>query len=195
MPRRRPYDLSTPWTRFYAPKRDNDPWSNDFTIIQYGPGAVLRHEPEVEAGPHAFTLAHPELFDTGPTSEPEGWFYWALLQIRGDEGAEGGWYYQSKFRPAGRAGSATVDFVIVSPVRDIACRIQTRFHIEIGPEKVAFDNEQAVLLQDGGYDVIDAFDYLFMGDQSGLAVKRVAERVIAKDPALNPLSQTYLGGS
>jgi hypothetical protein len=194
MPRPKTH-LGERWTAFYHPVKE--PLEVPaITIIQWGPAHLgLREEPVLEYGPAAFTAAHPELFRTGTTSADEGWFYWALLQkdVRGPEGQEGGWQYQKRTGYA-KIGGATVDFVIYVPNgRPIACRIVTPyFHEESGPEKAASDREQIGMLTDAGYDVVDAFSRLYMHDPSGLAVKSVAKRVIAKDPSLVPGSATYL---
>lgn len=195
MPRRKTH-LGASWTAFYHPAKSPFEVPNH-TIIGWGPAHLgLRDDPEIQYGPSAFTKAHPELFATGTTSADEGWFYWALLQpdVRGPEGTEGGWQYQKRTGYT-KIGGATVDFVIyVSEGNPIACRIQTPyFHEEFGPEKTAGDRDQIGMLQDAGYDVIDAFSRLYMGDPSGLAVKNMAKRVINKDPGLVPGSALYLG--
>lgn len=190
-------NYSTPWTDFYQPNKG--PYGKHrITIISYGPEHLhAREEPETLFGPAYFTAQHPELFGTGSTSAHEGWFYWALLQpdVRGPEGPEGGWQYQRKVRPGGaKVGATTVDFVINSRPRPIACRIVTPwFHLGFGPEKAATDAEQVWMLQEQGYDVYDAFSSLYMNDRGGETVKEHALRVIRKDPALSPLSATYLG--
>lgn len=188
--------LGAHWTSFYRVTKE--PLEVPaLTIIQWGPAELgLREEPVLEYGPAAFTKAHPELFRTGTTSAEEGWFYWALLQsdVRGPEGTEGGWQYQKRTGFA-KVGGAVVDFVIYVPKgRPIACRIQTPyFHEEFGPEKNATDREQIGMLDDAGYDVVDAFSRLYMHDPSGLAVKDIAKRVISKDPSLVPGSASYIG--
>lgn len=196
MPRSKSLGFGTNWKDFYHPRQDNDPYDNRFTLIQYGPRYLaLRETPEIQYGPAAFTAAHPELFATGTTSEPEGWFYWGCLQVRGEPGPLGGWQYQKQVRPGGaRVGSATVDFVFTSRPRDIACRIVTPyFHTGFGPEKEGSDAEQVFSLQESGYDVVDAFSELYMGDPSGAAVKRTVEMVLQRDSSLVPGSSTYLG--
>lgn len=196
MARPKSSDFKTNWKDFYHPQKDADPYDPNITLIQYGPlHLALRQTPEVQYGPQAFTDAHPELFATGTTSAPEGWFYWACIQVRGQPGVEGGWQYQKQVRPGGaRIGSATVDFVFTSRPRDIACRIVTPyFHTEFGPEKEGSDNEQVFSLQESGYDVVDTFSELWMPDPSGRAVIRAVEMVLQRDSSLIPGSSTYLG--
>lgn len=195
MPRRKRDPFGTNWMTFFAPVQENDPWDNRFTLIQYGPEELGgRYELEVRHGPDAFARSHPELFGTGTTSLPEGWFFWGLLKRRGNPGLEGGWRYQSKVRPGGKVGGATVDFVIASTPRDIACRIITPFfHAAAGPEKEGSDFEQLYFLQDQGYDVIDAPSALYMSDETGGAVLEMVDRVLRKDPSLMPGNATYVG--
>lgn len=187
--------LGAPYTAFYHPVQDPLRVVPDLTIISWGPEHLgLRKEPELEYGPAAFTAAHPELFATGTTSADEGWFYWGCLEVMGPEGRASGWQYQKRVGYA-KVGGATVDFVIWVPIGNpIACRIQTPyFHEEFGPAKEATDAIQVGTLQDAGYDVIDAFSRLYMGDPSGLAVKDMVKRVMAKDPSLVPGSALYVG--
>jgi hypothetical protein len=198
MARSRKTHLGSSWTRFYHPRQEK--LRPTLSIIPYGPeGLHLRDEVHSTYGPEAFVNAHPEKFHTSSTTRDEGYFYWGLLQIRGPEGYEGGWRYQSGVRPGGqKVGGATVDFVIDVPDgRPIACRIVTPFHeggfIFAGPEKEASDEVQQFALEAQGYDVIDAYSKLWMGDESGGAVKRIVQRVLDKDPSFNPNTMTYIG--
>lgn len=200
MARRNTTQLGANWTKFWRPVKGNDPYKNPFTIIPYGSqGLHLRDDLISESSPWAFVQAHPELFKTPSTTFDEGVFYWGCLQVRGPEGPEGGWRYQSGVHPGGqKIGGATVDFVFDVPQgRPIACRIVTPFHeggfVFAGPEKEASDELQEIILTDNGYDVIDAYSKLWMDDKSGGAVKRIVQRVIDKDPAFNPNSLTYIG--
>jgi hypothetical protein len=198
--RKDPYKLGASWTQFYRPVKGNDPYQNAFSIIPYGPrGLHLRDEVISESSPWAFVRAHPELFSTPSTTFDEGVFYWALLQLRGPEGPEGGWQYQTGVRPGGqKVGGATVDFVIdVYDGKPIACRIVTPYHeggfVFAGPEKEASDELQIFTLEEQGYEVIDAYSKLWMSDQTGLAALHVAQRVLDKDPSFNPNSFTFIG--
>ncbi len=185
------------WISFYRPGRyalDYDPKTD---LLSYGPSNLGGRERDVwEMGPDVFVREHPELFGGGTVSSWEGYFYWALSQkdVRGPEGAEGRWTYQSVVRnQGGKLGQATPDFIIsVDYGKDIACRIQTYFHLQLGSEKVASDIEQVFFLQEE-YDVVDAFGELFIHDPTGAAAKKAARQVIAKDPALMPGSGVYLG--
>jgi hypothetical protein len=195
MPRHRKNPtLGLPWTAFYRPEKRPNLEPHQITIISWGPEHLgLRESPELQYGPAAFTAAHPELFATGTTSADEGWFYWGCLEVLGEEGRSSGWQYQKRVGYA-KIGGATVDFVLWVPIgRPIACRIVTPyFHEEQGPEKAASDREQVGMLDDAGYDTVDAFSRLYMQDPSGVAVKDMVKRVIQKDPSLVPGSATYL---
>lgn len=193
--------LGANWTKFYHPKQGPDPYHPHISIIPYGPeGLHLRDTVVNISGPDAFVDAHPEKFHTSSTTRDEGYFYYGLLYVRGPEGPQGGWKYQSGVHPGGqKIGGATVDFVIdTMDDRPIACRIVTPFHeggfVFAGPEKEASDELQQFTLEENGYDVIDAYSKLWMSDPSGLAVKRIVQRVIDKDPTFNPNSLTYIGG-
>lgn len=184
------------WTRFYQPVKPSLTFDPDIHVLNYGPAALGGRLTDVwESGPALFVREHPELFGGGTVSAWEGYFYWALSQkdVRGPEGPEGGWQYQGLIRnQGGRLGQATPDFIIsVNEGKDIACRIQSYFHLQLGPEKEAADVEQVFFLQEQ-YDVIDAFGELFIDDPTGAAVKEMARRVIAKDPTLTPGSGVYI---
>lgn len=198
MPRSKSYALvgTTNWMDFYRPVKGFDVRDTRITLIHYGPAELgIRTDPVLDSGPEAFTRANKQLFATSSTSGPEGWFYWAMVILRGTHGENGGWQYQRKVRPGGsKVGGATVDFLIDARPRPIACRIQTPYFHRGDPGKAAFDREQAITLQRVGYDVVDAFSQLYYHkDTSGEAVLNMARRVIAKDPALVPGSATYIG--
>ncbi len=186
------------WTTFYRPVRESLKHDPDIHLLNYGPAHLGGRENDVyEMGPLPFIRENPGLFGGGNVSSWEGFAYWALSQrdVRGPEGPEGGWFYQSKVRPNGRLGSATVDFVIsvFEGGRDIACRIVTYFHTQVGAEKEGSDLEQVFFLQDQGYDVVDAFGDLMIEDETGEAAKQMMRRVCTKDPTLMPGSMVYIG--
>lgn len=197
MARRGQYTLGVDWTAFRVQTKDPLAERRRVTILGYGPEELgLRLNVEPGTGVMAFVRSHPELFATSSTTFPEGMFYWALDQILGPEGPEGGWYYQRKVAGGSRLpGGATVDFVIERVgKRPLAVRIVTPFHLAtfIGDTKQAGDIEQLNSLTQNGYDVIDVFSTNFVHDESGVAVKREAESAIASLPSANPLSATYL---
>ena len=194
MARRKTSDFGTNWMALYRPVKSAAP--PRLTVISYGPEHLgLRTEPELEYGPGAFTKANPQLFSTGATSAPEGWFYWGCQEELGPHGPEGGWQYQRKVRPGGaKIGAATVDFVFESSPRSIACRILTPWFHRLNPDQEGSDAEQLAMLEDAGYDVVDAPSELYMGDPSGLAVRRMVRRVVSRDPQLVPGSATYIAG-
>lgn len=190
----RPKTNTVDWTAFYHPVRDAAPRRSG--IISYGPEHLGGREiVVVQGGPRDFVDHNPGLFATSSTSEEEGWFYWGCLQELGPHGELGGWSYQRQVRAYGaRIGQATIDFVIDVAPRPLAVRIQTPyFHAALGPEKEEFDDEQMMTLEDSGYDVVDVPSDLYMGDESGLAVRRMVRRVVNRDPILQPASETYIG--
>lgn len=188
--------LSGSWTTFYRPVKDTLPFDPEVHLLNYGPSYLGRQTMEYVGGPADFVASHPELFGGGNVSSWEGYLYWALSQkdVRGPEGMEGGWQYQGVVRnQGGRLGQATPDFIIsVNQGKDIACRVQSYFHSELGVEKQAADVEQLFFLQEQ-YDVIDAFGDLYIDDPTGSAAKAMARRVLAKDPTLTPGNGVYLG--
>lgn len=166
------------------------------TIINYGPNWLgAREVVYPESGPRAFTLAHPELFATASTSGPEGWFFWGCIQEKGQPDV-GFWQYQRQVNPAGnKIGGATVDFVFQAAPRDLAVRIKTPWHMGAGFGQV--DVEQSdelsmMILEDLGYTVIDVPIELYMDDESGMAVRRVVNRVDAQDYLLMPGASLFV---
>jgi hypothetical protein len=98
-------------------------------------------------------------------------------------------------RPGGaKIGAATVDFVFDSSPRPIACRILTPWFHRLNPDQEVDDQQSADMLQDQGYDVVDAPSELYMGDPAGWAVRRMVRRVVNKDPQLMPGSGVYIAG-
>lgn len=193
--RRKTSEFGTNWHEFYHPVKG--PLSAPkIRVLAYGPSHLdLRDEIPNEYGPQAFTLANPGLFATGATSAPEGWFYWGCIQELGEHGEESGWQYQRKVRPGGaKIGAATVDFVFESSPRPIACRILTPWFHRLNPDQEVDDQQQADMLNEQGYDVVDAPSELYMGDPEGWAVRKMVRRVVSKDPMLMPGSGTYIAG-
>lgn len=188
--------LSQSWTTFYRPVKSSQDYTPEIHLMNYGPAYLGGRETDVwESGPAPFVRDHPELFGGGTVSSWEGYLYWAFSQkdVRGPEGPEGGWKYQGVVRnQGGRLGQATPDFIIsVDYGKDIACRVQSYFHLQLGAEKLSADVEQIFFLQEE-YDVIDAFGELFIDDPTGAAAKQMARRVLAKDPTLTPGSGVYM---
>ena len=62
------------------------------------------------------------------------------------------------------------------------------------PEQEGDDAEQLAMLEDQGYDVVDAPSELYMGDPSGLAVRRMVRRVVGRIRCLMPGSGVYYRG-
>jgi hypothetical protein len=143
--------------------------------------------PNVGGGPG---LA-PAGFIGGATSQSEWYIYWALLQIRGPEGDEGRWDYQSSTQ-GGRhlVGGSVVDFTIYEDQYIIGVRIQTfYFHLANPAQsyKQADDLEQKVHLQDGtDMIIIDVYEQDLIHDESGEAAKREILRALSLVEEYNP---------
>lgn len=134
--------------------------------------------PNVGGGPEAFLRTFNE---GGATSQSEGYIYWALLQVRGPEGDEGRWDYQSSTL-GGRhvAGGAVIDFTMYENDYEIGIRIQTFYFHLASPEgsyKQADDLEQKVRLQDGtDIYVVDVYEQNYIHDPSGrAAIQQIVE--------------------
>ena len=168
MPRTKKDPFQTNWTAFYAPVKSART-SPRVTLIAWGPEHLgLRQEETPLYGPQAFTEANPGLFNTGATSAPEGWFYWGCVEELGPHGPESGWQYQRKVRPGrGQDRRRHGGLRVLHSPRDIACRILTPWFHRLNPEQEGDDAQQLAMLEDQGYDVVDAPSELYMGDPSG----------------------------
>jgi hypothetical protein len=148
------------------------------SLLNYGPAFLgLRTVLDYAEGPEQFVRDNPGLFATGTTSRDEGYGYWALLKKIGKEREPGKngmtWYYQSKTGEKG-GSFATVDFVVENGARTIGIRVVTPwFHLQAGPSKRAFDQEQIVFLLDQGVDVVDVYSQNYVNDRTGRSVIKV----------------------
>jgi hypothetical protein len=135
----------------------------------------------------------PAGFIGGATSQSEWYIYWALTEIRGPEGDEGRWDYQSSTQ-GGRhiVGGSVVDFTAYENQYIIGIRIQTFYFHLASPEgsyKQASDLEQKVHLQDGtDMYVVDVYEQDFIHDPSGEAAKREVLRALSLIEEYNPRS-------
>lgn len=184
--------IKEPWRRFLI--KTKNPYKRPrfrAKLRSYGPTELgLRFQVDTQSGPVGFIHAHPELFATGTTSLDEGFIYWALLKLRGPEGDEGGWFYQSNVA-GGRhqQGGAVVDFRIKmgEGMADIGLRVQTPyFHISGGSEKQSTDYEQQFALLDNGLEVVDVYSQNYVNDRTGKAVLRIVENVLNGIPDRSP---------
>jgi hypothetical protein len=188
--------LSTPWTAFYHPVKEERPYGGRIQVFSYGPKEARGREelPPSISGPFAFARSHPELFKTSSTSLDEGVFYYGCLTELGPHGDEGGWVYQRAVSPGGnKIGGAIVDFVFFKDPRDLAVRIKTPFYHRPDPDIVEHDDTQLTILEDYGYTVIDAPSELYMDedDEDGIAVRDMVRRVYDEDPLLMPGSMIF----
>ena len=183
------------WRKFLVPESERLlPPRLQEGIYSYGPEELhLRERVILGGGPEEFVKNNKQLFATSSTSNYEGFAYWALLKIIGEErqpGKNGAtWYYQSKVAPQGRAGSATVDFVVEGILVgwDIGIRITSYFHTDVGSAKVAFDFDQAAFLLDQGIYPVDADGEKIISDRSGTAAIIVMQQSIDVQPDLSSM--------
>lgn len=135
----------------------------------------------------------PAGFIGGATSQSEWYFYWALTQLRGPEGLEGRWDYQSGQQGGRRVvGGSILDFTCYENEYIIGIRIQTfYFHLAApgGAYKVADDLQQKIHLQDGtDLYIVDVYEQDYIHDESGDAVMREARRALSLIEEYNPRS-------
>ena len=138
-------------------------------------------------GPEAFVAAHPELFGGATVSKDEGYFYWAMLNILGKP-ETGGWSYQAKLA-GGRhlPGGSMPDFIYWNATPAIVVMIQGSFpHLQAGPRKLAFDEDQIRSVERMGFMVIQVFSEQYIDDPSGQAVILIAKDALKGIQRPNP---------
>lgn len=167
------------------------------SLRSYGPLELgLRETVVTEGGPEAFVKNNPGLFATSSTSRHEGYAYWALLHIIGDEGVPGKnglvWEYQSKVT-ASETRVSVVDFIIQGAMKlDLGIRIVTPFfHTEAGAETRAFDEEQRWRLLDQDIFVVDVFSLNYINDPTGQAAIVTMNRAIAAEQDYSPYHRSF----
>lgn len=126
----------------------------------------------------------PPNWDEAKTSDTEWYPYWGLARIFGEPspehvreapfvGAPGIWEYQ-KYIPGGIV-TTNIDFLILPTnglAKPTAIRVQTEF-VHLFPQdndKYAADIIYRNEVELAGYNVVDIYDYQFLGDPSGQAV-------------------------
>ena len=176
-----------PWQGFahivVTPKGPSAP------LISYGPSVLrLRAGAQQQGGPQAYYLANLALFATGTTSRDEAFFAWALTQLLGPMGPQGGWIYQSNLK---RTTGSIIDFRIIrgGGLPDLGIRIQTQgFHENMGTFKQAYDVEQIYAIEaSGDIEVYDVWSQWYIDDLTGQAVLAVARDAVADVHRLSPL--------
>ena len=156
------------------------------------PPAIFRGvaaEPKFVGGPQAFVDAHPELFGGATVSAPEGYVYWALLQILGKPEVAG-WTYQGKLA-GGRhlPGGQMPDFEVWTTNPPLIIRVQgERIHLQAGPRRIALDEEDALAAQNMGFRLIDVFPTQYVSDQTGQAVILIVRDALKGIQRPNPAS-------
>ena len=142
----------------------------------------------------------PEAFVAAKTSATEWPPYWGLARIFGEPsprvlreppfmGAPGIWEYQ-QYIP-GSIRTTNIDFVVLPTNRlakPTAFRIQTEF-VHLFPEdagKYMYDVQQRLSIQ-GAYDVVDIYDYMYMGDPSGEAIIKLLKAGLGLIEPPNPV--------
>lgn len=167
----------------------------------------LRREPVFGTGPRALQLQKDPTYQYGPGEAPPGFvsattsksewvFYWAIAKAFNDPRDPrtppfwGGrdWAYQIAMQGGRREpGGAVVDFLIYLPGETIGIRLQTsRFHIQAGPEKQAYDEAQFTNLS-RFITVRDVYEEQFIGDRSGESAVRIAVETIGGRGRMNPI--------
>jgi hypothetical protein len=154
----------------------------------------LPHPPVVKRGPALYKTERdaqhigwpgdpPPGFITVKTTATEWVVYWGLSQIFGKPepedlrhppyvGYPGIWQYQA-YVDAQLASATNIDFVVWSAYPSgtpIAIRVQTEFfHNYASNDQQVYDLIHRERLE-GGFDVVDVFDFDFLHDESGRAI-------------------------
>lgn len=141
----------------------------------------------------------PPGFVTPTTSKTEWYPYWALATIYGmrNSGRDApflgdgvNFLYQADAMGGRNQGGAVVDYVILRPRsgRILGIRLQTeRFHLEAPVMKRVSDEIQRASLE-ASMDVVDIYEYVFIGDKSGQAVMQTIKYALGLIEVPNPLA-------
>lgn len=140
----------------------------------------------------------PPGFLIASTSVSEWAVYWALSKIYGDPkdprvgpyiGAPGIWEYQSPLMGGRGIGGSVMDFLIKGTPSGtmIGIRLQTElWHLYTTNKKQASDLLKRQRLEEM-IEVVDLYDYTFMGDASGQLVVQAVKSAIGMIEIPNPL--------
>ena len=166
---------------------------------------------KVQRAPREFTFPEQTHHTGGPgeppisfvqakTSATEWQPYWGLARIFNEPspanvrngpfiGAPGIWEYQSYI--PGSATTTNIDFVVLPTnglAKPTAFRIQTEF-VHLFPDdgaKYMYDVQQRLAIS-GEYDVVDLYDYMFMGDPSGASIIKLLKAGLGLIETPNPV--------
>ena len=180
--------------------------------------------PTVKRGPRIYEYGKAQEHTGGPGDPPPGFvtikttatewpIYWALAKVFGSPSANavrtgpflGGpphWFYQS-YVDVGGLKDTNYDFLVEQPnpySQPVAIRIQTEgYHSFVPNAKHQYD----VLHRARGeerFDVVDIYDYLYLGDESGtaaiLAVKCALQLIEPPNPVYThgvQRTKSYMG--
>jgi len=98
--------------------------------------------------------------------------------------------YQSDAMGGRSIGGAVVDYVILRPPtgRVLGIRLQTeRWHLEANILKRTSDELQRAQLE-SQMDVVDIYEYAFIGDKSGAAVMKAVKHALGLIEVPNPIA-------
>ena len=166
--------------------------------------------PVVKRGPRIYQFGKEQRHTGGPGDPPPGFItikttatewpiYWALAKVLGAPAADkvrtapflGGppaWSYQS-YIDVGGLKQSNFDFMVWQPnpySAPVAIRCQTEgFHNFVNNAKHVYDKLHRSRAEDD-FDVVDIYDYLYLGDKSGqaaiLAVKYALQLIEPPNP-------------
>ena len=174
----------------------------------------LPHRPrkprKVQRAPREFTFPEqtehtggpgdpPAAFSGAKISDTEWQPYWALARIFNQPsprqvrngpfiGAPGIWIYQ-QYIP-GPATTTNIDFVVLPTnglAKPTAFRIQTEFvHLfPVDGSKYMYDVQQKLAVS-GEYDLVDIYDYMYLGDPSGASIIKLIKAGLGLIEPPNP---------
>lgn len=141
----------------------------------------------------------PTDFLSGKNSKSEWPPYWGFARIFKNPrdprvgpflGGMPDWAYQDQ-QPTlfGVSGSTNIDFVIYQGLTIIGVRIQSeRYHLDVGDEKHAYDEQQKSALEAQGITVFDLYEDEYLNDPDGQKTIIACKRAIGRLSSLNPLT-------
>jgi hypothetical protein len=167
----------------------------------------------IQRAPRELTFPAESPHTGGPGDPPPGFVgaknsatewqpYWGLARIFGEPvprilrdgpfiGAPGIWEYQ-EYIPGGLMAT-NIDFVVLPTnglARPTAFRIQTEF-VHLFPtqhDKYAADIMYRNHVEEGGFSVVDLYDYMYLGDPSGRAIIQLLKAGLGLIEPANPIA-------